>query len=324
MKRVLVVHFSQTGQLRDIVDSVVAPLRSAADIEVTAIELRPVTPFPFPWPFWYFFNTFPECVYEEPEPIENLSLAANAEFDLIILAYTVWFVSPNMPTMAFLQSDAAKRLLRDKPVITLIGCRNMWMMAQERVKEHLTKLGAHLIDNIALVDLTDMWATFISTPMWMLTGKRGPFLGGRVARAGVPLEEIKRAQRFGAAIAKQLPQRRVDDASPMLTGLGAVTINESLLASEPIVRRSFKVWGGLLRALGNRQSIGRRIVLGLYVLFLITLILTVVPISAVIKALLKPLTRERVKRQRAYFAAPSGEAVVPAVPQHSVSSHVLD
>jgi hypothetical protein len=311
MKRILVVHYSQTGQLREIVESVLGPLTSAHGaangIEVTSVELKPIKPFPFPWPFWYFFNTFPECVYEEPAPIEKLSLPADAEFDLVILAYTVWFVSPNMPTMAFLQSDDAKRLLKDKPVITLIGCRNMWLMAQERMKEKLANLGARLIDNAALVDVADMWTTFISTPMWMLTGKRGPFLGGRVPRAGIPAEEIKRAARFGEAIARQLPQRRADDDSPMFAGLGAVKVNESLMASEPIVRRSFRAWGGLLRLLGRRESIPRRLVLVLYVLFLITLILTVVPISAIVKALLKPLTRARTQRQRAYYAAPSGE-----------------
>jgi hypothetical protein len=183
----------------------------------------------------------------------------------------------------------------------------MWLMAQERTKEKLANLGARLIDNAALVDVADMWTTFISTPMWMLTGKRGPFLGGRVPRAGIPAEEIKRAARFGEAIARQLPQRRADDYSPMFTGLGAVKVNESLIASEPIVRRSFRAWGGLLRLLGRRESIPRRIVLVLYVLFLITLILTVVPISAIVKALLKPLTRARTQRQRAYYAAPSGE-----------------
>jgi len=308
MKRILVIHYSQTGQLREIVDSVLGPLRAADGIEVTAVELKPVTPFPFPWPFWYFFNTFPECVYDEPTPIEPLALPNNAEFDLIILAYTVWFISPNMPTTAFLQSDDAKRLLKDKPVITLIGCRNMWLMAQERVKDKLKELGARHIDNAALVDIADMWTTFISTPMWMLTGKRGPFLGGRVPRAGISAAEIKRAARFGDAIVRQLPQRSAGDAAPMLAGLGAVAVNESLIASEPIVRRSFRAWGGLLRLLGRRESIPRRIVLVLYVLFLITLILTVVPISAVVKALLKPLTRARIQRQRAYYAAPSGEA----------------
>lgn len=308
MKRVLVVHYSQTGQLRDVVASFTRPLEQSPDVEVTSLALRPVRPYPFPWPFWQFFNTFPECVYEDPDPIEPLQLAPDAEFDLIVIAYTVWFVSPNLPTLAFLKSPEAARLIRGKPVITLIGCRNMWLMAQERMKEHIAKLGGHLIDNVALVDLAHMAATFVSTPMWMLTGKRGPFLGGAIPAAGIPREEIARASRFGAAIARQLPERRNDDTTPMLRGLSAVSINEGLIASETITRRSFRMWGGLLRALGNRQSITRRIVLGLYVLFLITLILTVVPISAVLKRLLRPLTRARTQRQRAYFAAPSGES----------------
>jgi hypothetical protein len=308
MKRVLVVHYSQTGQLSDIVASVVRPLQDAPNVAVTSLALKPVRPYPFPWPFWRFFNTFPECVYEDPDPIEPLPLASDAEFDLIVIAYTVWFVSPNLPTMAFLQSDQARSLLRGKPVITLIGCRNMWLMAQERMKLKIAELGGHLIDNIALVDLAHMAATFISTPMWMLTGKRGPFLNGKVPRAGVPAGEIARASRFGEAIARQLPDRPTADLSPMLKGLSAVSINEGLMASETIARRSFRAWGGLLRAIGNQQSITRRIVLGLYVLFLITLILTVVPISAILKRLLRPLTRARSQRQRAYFAAPSGES----------------
>ncbi len=308
MKRVLVVHYSQTGQLDDIVASVIRPLQQSPQIELTSLALKPVKPYPFPWPFWRFFNTFPECVYEEPDPIEPLPLAADAEFDLIILAYTVWFVSPSLPTTAFLQSAEARRLIRGKPVITVIGCRNMWLMAQERVKARIEELGGHLIDNVALVDRAYMAATFISTPMWMLTGKRGPFLNGKVPRAGVPADEIARAARFGEAIARQLPQRPSDDYTPMLKGLSAVSINESLIASEAITRRSFRAWGGLLRAIGNQQSVTRRIVLGLYVLFLITLILTVVPISAILKRLLRPLTRARSQRQRAYFAAPSGES----------------
>jgi hypothetical protein len=307
MKKILVISYSQTGQLRDIVDSVVSPLQRAEGIEVTRLELKPVKPFPFPWPFWYFFNTFPECVYEQPEPIEALQFDANAEFDLIILAYTVWFLSPNMPTMAFLQSDTAKRLMHGKPVMTLIGCRNMWLIAQERVKFYLNKLGAKLVDNAVLVDLSDMWTTFISTPMWMLTGKRGPFWGGRIPRAGIPADEIAKAARFGEAIARQLPHRPANDTTPMLKGLAAVKINEGLMTSEPIARRSFKLWGGLLRALGRRGSPLRSLILVVYVLFLICLILTVVPIVAVLKRALRPLLRAKIERSRRYHAEPSGE-----------------
>lgn len=310
MKKVLVVSYTQSGQLSAITHALLGPLLKPLQregIEVTEALLRPSSPFPFPWPFWRFFNTFPETVYGDTAPIEPLDIADDAEFDLIILAYQVWFLSPSLPVQAFLQSPQAKRLLRNKPVITVIGCRNMWLMAQERTKQYLQELGAHLIDNVVLTDRAHVAATFISTPVWMLTGNRGPFLGGTIPAAGVAAEDIANMARFGHAIAAQLPTRASDDTTPMLTGLGAVAINPRMIASEKIALRSFRIWGKLLRTLGDQQSLQRKCVLFFYVIFLVTLILTVVPISAVIKRLLTPLTRERVRLQRNYFAAPSGE-----------------
>jgi hypothetical protein len=308
MKRVLVVHYSQTGQLSDLLRSIIAPLQASPDIEVTTAAIRPVTPYPFAWPFWRFFDTFPETVYEDVPPVQPLDIAEDAQFDLIIFGYTIWFLSPSQPTTAFLQSAQAARLLRDKPVVTVIACRSMWLMGHEVMKGHLRRLGARLIDNIVLTDNMHSALSFIATPLWMLTGRRGPFLGGLVPVAGVAREEIADAARFGEAIARQLPRRDSADSSPMLQGLGAVEVNERLIASETIARRSFRIWGGLLRALGRPGTPLRRLVLVFYVVFLVTLILTVVPISAVIKRLLAPLSRQRVARQRAYFAAPSGEA----------------
>jgi hypothetical protein len=95
----------------------------------------------------------------------------------------------------------------------------------------------------------------------------------------------------------------------MLQNLGSVSINERLIASETIALRSFRIWGGLLRALGKPGTLLRRIVLVAYVIFLITLILTVVPITAVIKRLLAPLMQKRIAAQRRYFSAPSGESM---------------
>jgi hypothetical protein len=100
MKRVLVVYFSQSGQLTSIVRSICDPLDKANGIEVTLAELKPVTPYPFPWPFWQFFNIFPDAMYDDPDPIEPLSLPNESEFDLIILGYQVWFLSPSMPMAA--------------------------------------------------------------------------------------------------------------------------------------------------------------------------------------------------------------------------------
>jgi hypothetical protein len=308
MKRVLFVSYSQTGQLAAVVQSVAAPLVASPSVEVVFETLEPEEPYPFPWPFLQFFNTFPETVHSLPRPLKPLRVGAEESFDLIILAYQVWFLSPSQPMAAFLQGPEAARLLRGRPVITLIACRNMWLMAQETVKQRLHALGAHLIDNVVLTDRAHSAATFISTPLWMLTGRRGPFLGGVVPAAGIDAADIAAARRFGCAIEVGLPALDAAHSHPLLKGLGAVKVNERLIASERIGYRSFRIWGRLLLMLGNPPSAMRRFVLCLYVLFLATMILTVAPVSAAIKLFLAPFLRERIARQRAYFAAPSGEA----------------
>jgi hypothetical protein len=307
MKRILALCYTQTGQLGDILNAIVEPLRSSADCQVTVLPIKPARPYAFPWSFWTFFNTFPESVYDDPAPIEPLPLPDDAEFDLIILGYQVWFLSPSLPTTAFLQSEQAKRLLKGKPVITVIGCRNMWLMAQERVKAHLQRLGAHLLDNIALAERTHGAKTVITTPWWLLSGNKGPYLGGLLPRAGVWQSDIDGATRFGRAIATEFPKREPGDQRPLLQGLGAVVIHPGLITSEQVITRSFRVWGKLLRACGRPEAPLRRLVLALYVAFLVAMLLTVVPVVFVIKTLLSPLTRRRIAVQRVYFAAPSGE-----------------
>jgi len=308
MKRVLAVYFSQTGQLRDILDATLAPLRQSGDIDVDVIELAPPGAYPFPWPVLRFFNTFPETMYEDVAPIEA-PIDPGKDYDLVILAYQVWFLQPSLPVTAFLKSKAAARVLKDRPVVTLCGCRNMWLMAQERVKQIVTGLGGRIIDNVVLTDSAHSAFTFFSTPIWLVTGNRGPFFNGWIPAAGVSRADIAGCARFGRAIAAQLPSRGRADASPMFTGLGAVHVREALIESEKTIKRSFRLWGALLRGAGRIAKPLRMLVLLLYIAFMFLIVFTLVPLLAVIKALLKPLTREAIGRQRAYFAAPSGESM---------------
>ena len=59
MRQVLIVHFSQTGQLDRLAQSVCAPLQQA-DIQLDFLPLQPAQPYPFPWPFLDFFRIFPD------------------------------------------------------------------------------------------------------------------------------------------------------------------------------------------------------------------------------------------------------------------------
>jgi hypothetical protein len=305
MKSVLLIQYSQSGQLSDVAGHIIAPLLEAPEIEVTVETLKPVSPYPFPWPVLRFFDTFPEAVYLDAPPLQPLAVDTAKRFDLVILAYQVWFLSPSLPVTGFLKGDAAKKLLRDTPVVTVIACRDMWLMAQEQVKALLVARGARLVGNVALVDEAGTMGSFLATPLWVLTGNKGPRLGGLIPRAGVRPEQIVNSRRFGDRMREVLARGgRIDER--LLQHLGAVRVNERLIASEKTARRSFLIWGKLLRSLGRQGSFFRKPVLFVYILFLLTLILTFLPLSMLVKALLAPLTRERIAEQKAYFGRPSG------------------
>jgi len=312
MKKVLVVHYSQSGQLSRVAEHFTQPLVDAPDIDVRFEALVPYEPFPFPWPILRFFDAMPECVYLDPPPLMPLTVDDSESFDLVILAYQVWFLSPSLPTTAFLKSDSAQRLLHGKPVITLIACRNMWLMAQEEVKNLLSGMGARLIGNVALVDEAGSIWSFLATPIWVLTGRKGPLLGGLVPRAGVAEAEIRACSRFGERILERFRAASSMDMD-LLKNLGAVQVDEALISSEKMGRRGFRIWGKLLRRVGPPGSNRRKPILIVYFIFLLTFILTFVPISMFIQKLLSPRTKMRVAEQKQYFSQPSGsEFIDPA------------
>src|ERR1700690_668425 len=153
MKRILVMYFTQSGQQREILESFVQPFVSDnSRYEIHFEELKLEESFPFPWSGYDFFNAFPETFTQQPCPLKSLSAKAFGEYDLVILGYQPWFLTPSRPVSSFLQSAEARRILNGKPVITVLGCRNMWLGAQEKVKQRLREAGGKLVGHIALVD----------------------------------------------------------------------------------------------------------------------------------------------------------------------------
>lgn len=303
-KRVLAVCYSQTGQLARIADRMLAPLRENEGIDLHVEVLRPASDYPFPWPFLRFFDTFPETVHAAPAPLAPLALSGDEDFDLVIVFYQVWFLAPAQPVTAFLQHPVAARVLKDKPVVTVIACRNMWLLAQEKMKAMLARLGARLVDNVVLVDPSPTMASLLTTPLWMLTGRRDVIRS--LPAAGVDEASIAATRRFGTALADALARGEESGQGPLLAGLRAVDANPHLLVSEKAATRSFYLWGKLLRAAGGPGQWRRYPVLALYIAFLVTLVLTVVPVSLLVQALLRPFTRTRFARLKARFDAPSG------------------
>ena len=312
-KRVLAICYSQTGQLARIAKQILAPLQESPELDVHLEVLSPVPAYPFPWPFWRFFDTFPEAAHLIHPKLEPLALTGEEDFDLAILFYQVWFLAPSLPVTAFLRHPLAAVLLKDKPVITVIACRNMWLMAHQKMKCMLDSLGARLIDNVVFSDRGNVFATFITTPRWFLTGKQTKFMG--FPAAGIAPDEILLSRRFGLAILAALAGDVEKQNAPLLTGLKAVEANPKLYLSEKAGTRSFYLWGKLLCAAGEPGQWSRKPILFFYIIFLALLIVTVVPVSLALQTLIRPMMREQFARMKHDFELPSGSGA-ERMPNH--------
>ena len=288
--KVLIVYYSQTGQLSALAQYFAKPLQQAG-VVTDCVPLVPQQPYPFPWRFWRFFDTFPETAHLRPAPIEPPQIPHD-DYDAVVIAYTVWFLAPSQPITAFLQRPETRRLLAGKPVITLIGCRNMWLAAQEKMKTLLAANGAQLVGNIVKTDACGTAASFVTTPAWLLTGNKRYFRS--LPAAGIAENELADGARFGEKLRDALLA-------------GAPRVDEKLIFSEKAASRSFYLWGKLLMAAGRVSPLLRRALLAVYIVFLITLILTVIPISIVLKKLLHPLLKRRLAQAKHHYAQPSGE-----------------
>ena len=118
-KKLLVIYYSQSGQLGDILYNLTDPLIKAGH-SVEKIIVQPAIAYPFPWTGKSFFAVMPDCVLEVPAALQDFQLKEN-EYDLVILGYQAWFLSPSIPFYSLLQDPQLKAVIKNTPVITVTG-----------------------------------------------------------------------------------------------------------------------------------------------------------------------------------------------------------
>ncbi len=301
MKKILVIYYSQTGQLKDIVDSILGPVEQKPDVSVVYEELKPKPPYPFPWSAYQFCDVFPESVAEVPCDLQPLSCDTDGDYDLIIIAYTVWYLSPSIPVATFLQSRQAEKILRGRPVLTIIGCRNMWLLAQEKVKKNLKKIGAPLAGNIVLADKTNNLVGVLTIAVWMLTGKKDRFLK-IFPHPGISDQDIQQAERFGEIIFKAVAGDRFELAQTDLNARGAVTVNPALLLMEMRIAGVFKIWSDFIRKKGAAGDPKRSKRVRAFMVYLIAAVIVLAPLAAILASGLKIVMKDKIATAVEYYS----------------------
>ena len=300
IKKILVIHYSQTGQLTRILDSIIAPLKADASVSITYEELKPLKPFPFPWTSKEFFDAFPESVLEKPIVMQPLKVNPAEEFDLIILGCQVWFLSPSLPLMGFLKSKEAAQLLKGKNIITVSGTRNMWLNAQESVKHQLNQLSANLVGNIALIDRAPNLVSVATIVGWLFYNKKENYFGF-LPPSGVSEKEITEASRFGTTILQALNSGDFKNLQSNLVAQGAVSIVKTLVNLELRAKFIFHKWAQFISAKGGPGNPNRRVRTKIFAWYLPIGLLVLSPIAFTLSNLIMLLMPKKAKKQREYF-----------------------
>jgi hypothetical protein len=232
--RAAVYLYSQTGQLREVADALTAPL-VAAGWDIRWVRVQPRVEFPFPWPIRQFFGVFPAAV--DPESLVGLVEPGDrfdtAPEELVILAYQVWYLAPSLPIRSLLK--AHPEAVRNRSVVSLIACRNMWYSAAVEVSALLRAAGARHVGVVAATDTRPQATTLVTTLRWLLTGRRESFL--RIGRAGIGETELARIGDVGRSIVES--RRCPQDAAPVVPPLAAADLLAGML---------FRRWGVTVRS----------------------------------------------------------------------------
>jgi hypothetical protein len=238
-KKVLAVYYTQSGQMASIIDTFTGPFQ-ATGASVEKVRIAPVEDYNFPWTGKRFFSVMPDCVLGIPRPLQPFSFKEN-HYDLVIMAYQPWFLSPSVPANSLLQHQSFLDVIKGTPVITISAARNMWLNAFTRICNMLQGAGAKHVGNIALVDRHPNPVSFVTIFYWMLSGKKERYLN-IFPKPGVSAEDIAGTKVFGELVAGRLQTNNWEGLQQDLIERDAAHINYPLMVIEGKAKYIFSAW----------------------------------------------------------------------------------
>jgi hypothetical protein len=266
------------------------------EIEITFAELRPKPSFPFPWPIKDFMQVFPESVKGIACKLAPLNINIHVGYDLIIIIWQPWYLSPSIPIHSFFQSKEAHTILSGKPVITVTGCRNMWVKAHEDILTYLKQVGAVLVGNIVLRDRSPNLLSVISILRWLVLGKKERFLKV-FAPAGVSEKDIRSAGKFGKLMLTSIQSNTYNQLQKNLVKFGAVKIHPSILNMEKRGKWIFQQWAAFILKKGAYGSSKRTLRLSCFKYYLLIMIFFVSPFVSMLTPLYCLLRSNKIKNE---------------------------
>src|SRR5690554_903578 len=240
----------------------------------------------------------PETVLQIPIDIQGMPEVFEKDYDLVILGIQPWFLSPSQPVNSFLKSKWSQ-VLKNKPVITVIACRNMWLNAIEKVKGELNKLNAKHVGHIVLEDKHSNITSTLTVIRWMFKGQKEK--SKRLPEAGVSKDHILASRRFTLPIQEAVIENNYDHLQEKLLFQNAVSLHPNLIVLEKRGLSQFPKWAKRIRSKGKPGDLKRKPLVTKFKNLLIIAIFVLSPISSLIGKIQALIQRKQLKKDVAYF-----------------------
>jgi len=307
--RILVLCYSQSGDVAKITKAFCEPLKKLPELQVVEEQLRPNRSYPFPWGNLHrLLSVFPECQLGLGNGIKPFSVGQDERFDLIILAFQVWHLTPSLPAQDLFKSEYAG-LLKHTPVVTVCVSRKAWHSGSERMKQLLRTAEAIHLDNVVVTHQGSALATLVSVPRLLLFGKRDR-LWGIFPAAEISANELARLQRLGEVLAQKLRNPSHPRHNPLLRGHGAVYVNKRLILAELAGAPIYLALARFVRYCEKFGHTMRELSIFGCTVALVVSIITLMPLTVLITFIAYPFLSGRLKNYAIRLAEPSGEEVI--------------
>lgn len=250
-KKVLAIYFSQSGQLKEIINRFCEPLIEAG-VSVEKVQVHLKEDFPFPWTTERFFSVMPDCVLGVTKEIQPFTLQST-QYDLVVLGYQAWFLSPSIPFNSLMQLPVMQQVLKNTPVITLTGARNMWVNAFTKAKVLINNTGANHVGTVALVDKHLNLVSIFTIFHWLVGGKKTKYLNF-FPLPGVSQQDIDNVTTYGTATLPYLQKNEWGGLKDELIAKKAVVPRFHLLFMEGKAGIMFNIWARVIAKKQNKKG----------------------------------------------------------------------
>jgi hypothetical protein len=290
MAKIVVFYYTQTGQTLQIAQAV-CQLLAAAGHAIIYKEIIPEQPLPYPCSAKDFFQAFPESRAAIPCKIHPVDWSGTDGADLVIIAWQVWFLSPSLPFHAFFQNAGVQQYLKGKNIVTVNGCRNMWVMAQRKVQSYISDAAGTLVGNIVLQDRHPNLVSVITIIRWLFYGKKEK--SGWLPAAGVSAADLAHAPAFGKIIANSLHAGDRGNLQEQLVAAGAIRYKPAIVFMEKAGYRLFGIWSKFILRSAKNNPARRTLYLKLFKYYLFFVLYFIAPFGLIFFYLTFPFRRKQ-------------------------------